>query len=268
MSTIVIKLEVSKASMLQSISFISPAPVFAAVMAMHALEMNLKQHRIHLGVKGVGMVHHDYKPWAEFINGLDHLNQRRSDCQFCGNKKSPDKASIQPVALMDMDWSLVVDCEHSVTQKDSITRAIEKMRLAGGQIKKTQVTIFDELNEAMNSVRSGFWIDDVTRHSQNERDPAQSLIETSQSKPWVIPANLGYALLTKPQERSGSRDGKPHAFVENMIGMVQFTPIGKAKEQGIDASRMWKYGWVENQFLVTNDQTNTLKPEMKMNQLQ
>lgn len=261
MSTIVIKLEVSKASMLQSISFISPAPVFAAVMAMHALEMKLKQRRIHLGIKGIGMIHHDYKPWVEIMEGHpDQLVQRRGAYQF--DSEEPQSTPIQPAALMDIEWSLIVECEHSVSQQDAITRVIESMRFAGGQIKRAHVTLFDDLDEALRSIGSGFWIDDITKHAPKDKDPVQRMIEASQSEPWVMPTNLGYALLTKPQDRSGARDGKPHAFAEHMIGMVQFTPIAKAKDRGIEASQMWKYGWVANQFMVTNDPTNLLTPEM------
>ena len=114
MTYLVIDLQVSKASMLQSIDFIAPAPVFAAVMAVHALDMELGKRGQGLGVQGVGLVHRHCTPWIEYLEKeggwLDpYLVQRRGAYQF-DSVKAPQGTPLQPDALTDLEWTLLLDC--------------------------------------------------------------------------------------------------------------------------------------------------------------
>lgn len=66
---------------------------------------------------------------------------------------------------------------------------------------------------------------------------------------WIVATNLGYALLTKAEVRAGARDSFPHAFVEPLVGPVQYVSI---RHYGERALPMWQHGWPQDDvFLLT-----------------
>jgi len=259
---LVIDLRVKKASMLQSIDFITPAPVFAAVMAAHALDMEMGKRGSALGVSGVGLVHQHCQPWLEHLENKKgwmerHLVQRRGACSIENPKnKEPQSNPLQPDALTDLEWTLVLDCAANLG--DAASREIEgqlmRMRLAGGVIALARVRAHSQWDDVLQGMKSGFWIDDASALLEAEADPDPfiALIQAARSGAWVVPVNLGYALLEAPaQGRSGSRDAKPHAFAEHMIGLIRYTPARLAKV-GLLPDKLWRHGWDGDQFLVTN----------------
>ncbi|MDO8274513.1 MAG: hypothetical protein Q7T22_03185 [Serpentinimonas sp.] len=265
MTYLVIDLKVSKASMLQSIDFIAPAPVFAAVMAMHALDMELGKRRQGLGVQGVGLVHRHCAPWIEYLEKkggwLDpYLVQRRGAYQF-DSVKTPQGTPLQPDALADLEWALLLDCQAHVSAAAApdIETQLLRMRLAGGNILSAKVRAHEQWDAALGALGSGFWIDDASDLLCAQPDPMLALLQATRSGAWIVPANLGYALLEVPQEqRRGARDAKPHAFAEHMIGLLRYTPVRAARKQdenqegGLLPTHLWRHGWDGDQFLVSN----------------
>jgi CRISPR type I-F-associated protein Csy2 len=296
-----ISLEISKANMLQNPSFITPAPVFATLMAMHALDMRLGGQ---LGVNGVGIIHHDHRPWIDYPTTNEGyiapaLVQRRGAYLLDGVPK-PQATPMQPMALTDLKWSLLLSCDNDI-ETAQIKHVLMNMRLAGGQINEERLRVrsFEKLDDAVGHIRNGYWLEDVTsilaldsvscemqqkkvEQDQTEKqlsnvstikvdlskNPAERLLQLTSPQVYGFsgPVNLGYSLLSAPTKRRGSRDIRgeacDHAYAEHLIGLVQFIPVRKAKERGIiNASKFWRSGWVGDEFLVTNNADIALSKE-------
>ncbi len=256
-------LSVSKANMLQSPYILSPAPVFAAVLAMHALDRELGKpdgEAYGLGIEGVGIVHHDAKPWIDALENTkgfleNMIVQRRGACLFgddaTGKSKKPQQNALQPMALCDLRWTLVL-----AGRREADARRIEKqmsaLRLAGGTFRSVRVSEWETLDDALHSLRTGFWVRDISDQIAGKGNPMEALLHRSKEGPWRIPANLGYALLESPAEgRQGAREGCPHAFAEHLIGLLEFVPMVRLRGQLTQAD-LWRFGWDDDQFLVTN----------------
>ena len=258
MNYLTIELRASKVSMLQNLSILSAAPVFAAVMAMHALDK-----KIHggLGVQGVGLIHQNAQPWIEHLEDKGYpqseIVQRRGAVLF-DSAPDPSANPMQPMALADLEWTFLLACERA-GDPDEIENLLITMRLAGGEVHRARVRSFDSMDAAVRSIRRGFWIDDDSDVLVGSDNPMVVLLQAQRSAPWRIPANLGYALLESPAPREGARDAHPHAFAEHMIGLLRYTPIHLARDN-ISLKTLWRYGWDADQFLVTNRPDVSLSP--------
>jgi len=255
----VLDIHARKCNMLQSQSVIAPAPVFAAVMAMHALDRRIEGG---LDVQGVGIIHRSCQPWVEYIPNLKgylegSLVQRRGACLYGKDARGnagPQENSAQPMALADIEWTLIIASGKTIAKDaaKNICNEVLNMRLAGGVIERCRVQAFDDLEATLKAVHGGFWVDEVSHEMDRSVHPVHALLELGRESAWTIPVNLGYALLESPAEREGSRDGAAHAFAENMLGLIRYTPLAAAKAVGIGLDRLWRYGWVQDQFIVTN----------------
>ena len=289
MNYLVVELTARKANMLQSLGILSAAPVLPAVLLAHALDKELQGDSPHpaLGVRGVGLVHRNAQPWIERMeNDKGYLEasivQRRAGCMFDKDdivkNGGPQANSMQPMALVDLEWTLLLRCtENASDMADKAKSMLSRMRLAGGVIHGVR----DEWDKALaHALRTGHWIEDVTPelHAMTqEGDPMLAVLKAVESEDagWVVPANLGYALLEVPkEERRGSRDGKPHAFAEHMIGAIRYVPTSTIErrtaamphdaESGVTIKRtlrpddLWRHGWSDDQFLVTNHKAVSL----------
>lgn len=261
-----IDLKVHKASMLQSLSVISPAPVFAAVMTMHALDKKLGGA---LSVQGVGIIHKDAKPWIEqmpTMKGylLQEIVQKRGAYPF-SSKANPAQNSMQPMALADLEWALLLECDHPPRDRAQVENMLSSMRFAGGEITSAHVHIHEKMDDAVRSLRSGFWVDDVSDilmqddSVQEPVNPVEKLLRATRDAVWTIPVNLGYVLFAAPEARRGARDGCDHAFAEHLMGLVRYTPISIQRAH-ITRGNLWRYGWDRDHFLVTNRSGVELSP--------
>lgn len=284
MSYLVIDLSARKTNMLQSLGILTPSPVMPAVMLAHALDRRLQGERAQpaLGVKGVGLVHRHSEPWIELLdttNGyLKHqIVQRRAGCMFDKDDlvlpKQPQQNSMQPMALADMEWTLLLDCGQHVSRDSArhVEDMLRRMRLAGGVIDQARVMVFDAWSDArQHALRTGYWIDDVTADIQGdsrETDPMLAILMAiaDRENGWIVPVNLGYALLEVPkQDRRGARDGRPHAFAEHMIGVIRYVPVGIARQRDLTQQNLWRHGWDGDQFLVTNRPSVALSPALQV----
>jgi hypothetical protein len=258
MNYMTIALQVSKANMLQNLSILSPAPVFAAIMAMHALDKEIPGG---MGLRGVGLIHQDADPWIEQLESMGFLRsnivQRRGAVLF-DSKPDPSANPLQPMALADLQWTLLLACDRAVSPEE-VEALLLVRRFAGGDVRSVRVSRFDTMDAALRSIRRGFWIDDESDVLAGADDPLVALLQAQRREPWRVPVNLGYALLEAPGPRQGARDARPHAFAEHMIGLVRFVPMHKARET-ISVERLWRFGWDADQFLVTNRPGVVLSP--------
>ncbi|MDA8390730.1 MAG: hypothetical protein M0Z76_08400 [Gammaproteobacteria bacterium] len=253
MSYLMIDLTARKTNMLQTLGIVSPAPVLPTILAMHALDKRLEGC---LGVRGVGLIHRHSAPWIEHLDDKGYLKpalvQRRGAYLF-DNEKKPTMTPMQPMALADIEWTLLLDCLQDVSDVDAVSRMLRTMPMAGGLIQEVRVRAFVHWEEVISMLRAGRWLDDVTPMLQSASHPVQALFSATRgTEGWVVPANLGYALLEDPTARAGARDGHPHAFVEDMMGLVRYTPLFQARVKGLKPANLWRYGWDGDQFLVTN----------------
>lgn len=256
---LILNLKVSKASMLQTLAVLSPAPVFAAIMAMHALDKKLNDT---LSIQGVGLIHLNAKPWIEHLPNKDNylsreLIQKRGAYTF-SSKPKPLSNSMQPVALTDLNWTLLLECGKEPRDSKQVEDVLNRMRLAGGEITYSRVTIYNTLDEALATIGSGFWIDDASSELiQTKSDetalinPVEKLLRKTQDNSWVVPVTLGYALFEEPSIKRGARDNSPHSFAEALLGLIRYTPI-RLKKDSITRENLWRYGWNNDHFIVTN----------------
>lgn len=257
MTYLIVDLHIKKASMLQCISVIAPTPVFAAIMMTHALDKKMNNR---LGIQGVGLVHKNYRPWVESLDkssgGLEHVIVQRRGAYLFDSVATPQSNSLQPNALADYHWTLILDCSQQLPSeiKNEVTNLLETMRFAGGNIVRAKASLTDDWNTALRMSRPGFWIDDVSNLLESsDQSPAELLVSSCAEKSWVMPSTLGYSLLAKPVSRIGARDEHEHSFVEHMLGLVQFKAMNQVFTT-LTPANLWRFGWSGDEFLVTNRQ--------------
>jgi hypothetical protein len=226
-------LHVRGASMQQSPSVLTPAPILACVLFAHALDKKLGDA---LDVQGVGIIHHSAQPWLEHMDSKGYVHtslvDRRGATLFdTGKNKEGSLAnSSQPQPLTRLHYTLVLEVRYEMLAKEVCQRVLA-MRLAGGTIERASARFFEDLPRALAHVGRGFWVQDATReifgaHADTPELLRQCLLDLAQrDRGWVVPVNLGYSLLSNVQARQGARDGAPHAFAEHLLGVVRFVPL-------------------------------------------
>ena len=275
MNYLLIDLKATKTNMLQSLGLLAPAPVMPAVLMAHALDHKLPQP---LGITGVGIVHQHATPWIEHLdkqNGyLERaLVQRRGACLFdkhdiaSGSGAGPQQNAMQPMALADIELTVLLQCERSLSDHEHVRETLLRMRLAGGPIHSAYVSGYSTWDEAIaQTLRGGHWVEDATDLLTDAPDPLSAALDAVRSRDngWIVPANLGYALLEPPRERRGARDGRHHAFAEPMIGLIRYVPATTARspERALSPQDLWRYGWDADQFLITNRRGISLQPNL------
>jgi len=272
MNYLVIDLHASKTNMLQSLAVLAPAPVMPAVMLAHALDKRLARP---LGVRGVGIVHHHAEPWIEQLEDKGWLQQalvqRRGACLFdkndivSGKGTGPQQNAMQPMALADLDWTLLLACERGISNPEEVCETLLRMRLAGGLIRSAETRAFSDWDSALGqALRRGFWVDDATELLSGAADPQQAALDAilNPDTGWIVPVNLGYALLEPPVRRHASRDDARHAFAEPMLGLIRYVRASEARnrEHSLSPEDLWRHGWDADQFLITNRRGAHLAP--------
>lgn len=279
MPYITIKLRASKTNMFQTLGILAPAPVMPAILFVRALDGALRNT---LDVQGVGLIHHDAIPWMEYLeekskkSGKNKKNPwlkthvvHRRGAYLISEKEKPGAVPQQPMALADIEWSLLIACRRDPPSPYEIEAVLRDMRFAGGTIDPRHISVQvhdsdDAWDSARQSIRGGRWIEDVSDLMAMAPDPIQAILFPPKDQGWIVPVNLGYALLEAPQTRNGVRQGPGresllHAFAENMIGYVRYVSWSRIRDT-LTPRALWRYGWDDDQFLVTNRPTVSLSP--------
>jgi len=283
------RIDVQRANAMVTAGVISLCPVMPAVMMGEAFG-----HATGLFPEGLMLVHHDAYLLAE--QGLDHTSRSRVEHyphQFRGatvingkdiaggDKKTPSN-SIQPTASMNGTWSVVMQFAADSADADTLLSACKQFfcrlaRLAGGVITDYAAPLVeDDLPKAMRACRGGFvvvdrsaWLlsDEQTRIERLLAFADGSLQpEFEAPRRWLLPASLGYALLTEPEDTEGAREGYPHAFAETLLGLVELISLRHTSafqhEGGLEVednpdrtitpaeSCFWRYSWPENDIFT------------------
>ncbi|THU03994.1 hypothetical protein E9531_04510 [Lampropedia puyangensis] len=239
---------------LQSKDIITPVPIHAAVMLGHAIGARLAKP-----VRGTALiVHHaqvetENLPAGKTASGKQKhqrlLSNKRGATAFyvdrssngggyASTSRTPSAMAYQMHATANGCFSLALDFgEADVTEKD-IADQLSIMRFAGGTFQSLpKVTLADTYTELLGAIGSGYVVADAAWRAQEALDrgeePAHVFLHRHSSG-YVMPATVGYHLITAVAERRGMR--KPphvavqgHAFAESVMGLIELVHINRLK---------------------------------------
>jgi len=239
---------------------INAAPMMALNMFGHNLGRKLEAFP-----SGVAVIHHDAQLLGESegkgFYGRLRPQQRRGASFIDKNdysSKNPHALSLQPTASCHLTVSLVLSFEDPFDVEE-VEEFLSTARIAGGQvISWGEPAVFHEEAELRRSLRSGYWIIERRDLLEGQKNPLETIIQTIGHKAepapegalpntWIVPTVLGYATITDFQDRSGAREGYPHAFCESLVGLVQYVLVRKYGSQTLP---FWQYQWLNDEVFV------------------
>lgn len=256
------RLRVQHANSMMSYNTIGAPPITAHLGFAGAIA-----HRFNIECKGVAILHHGQDHEGMYIYGRLAPNRVRGvPPQLSSKKLSSMALSDQPFAISHYEASLIIafeaedfeDLESSVFQNSFINMLLSKFRLAGGVIVNVGgVAIFEDLGQANRYLpKAGHWVLDRKDilEKENRKEGESVLVtaihslypietdpkENGLDKPWLSMSVVGYVRLTDFEKRDGVRQDLPHAFVEPMLGMIEYKSIRKIPS--IDEEMVfWKF---------------------------
>ncbi len=201
---------------------------------------------------GVGAVVHDYRLRAEKLPDSYSLlpHQLRAAALINADdysSKNKNALSLQPTARCDLTLSLAIVFEEGASvSADKVEVFMRNARLAGGVVAadSPEFEFIEGMAQVRARLKTGFAVHarpDLMVPAAGE-DALDALMhatlptkENLDANPWVMPATMGYATVTKIQDRVWTRDGHAHAFAEPLVGLVQLKSL---KDEPIP---VWKY---------------------------
>jgi CRISPR-associated protein Csy2 len=277
------QLKVQAANALATPWLINATPIVAAVLFLHNLT---REEHADLEFKRVAILHHDAQLLGEKDNGFYQFSphQRRGAVFINRNdysSKNQYALSMQPTASFHWTVSLIAEV---VGEYDGslVEQFLYRAKLAGGTIIGYQKPDYsDSLKALLEKVASGYWLAERQDLMAQHDNPVQALIDAvtspiqvdtdkptdatdseqgvevkspAQANAWLIPAVLGYALITEPMARVGVRqldDGSvpDHAFCEPVVGLAQYVP-----KQSINPPPFWHWEWPHADFFRVTTQ--------------
>jgi CRISPR-associated protein Csy2 len=219
----------------------------------------------------VAILHHDIEFRGEFTKFRDFLPaQYRGACVTSskdGPQRSKDYAKdsfsmgLQPTASCNITLTLIIEGLESASLEE-LTKRISCARIAGGQIQsfgKIERVPFESI---MSKVSAGFFLKD---QSCLLRDiPADQKLEqfmrlllykegvVKEERQWLVPMALGYLPITEPVVKVSARADMPHAYVEPLVGIIEYISKNKVKKEDTLPSLFWGYAQIGKAFVVTN----------------
>lgn len=205
----------------------------------------------------------DNKDWVRFWHSK-FLPQQQQGATFIDKQDHSGSGfakSLQPTARCHVEMSVVIDIGDDGVHLDDVGDFLWSCRLGGGAlVDHGAVKICRSQEEIAQKIGGGFWVADrserVTDVMENSGvDGTEALIqvlatnakpvyqnsakqEESTNKPesWLSANVVGYAALESPTERSGVRNGAPHAYAEPLVGLVQYLSVRKSER-----TPFWQY---------------------------
>ncbi len=267
-------LHVQRANMLQAPYLYAPAPVFAAVMAAHALGK-----RSDTLVDGVGIVHQRAEPIMDWwvregrertwlnvspvqFRGASWIGERSATTDYASTNKRPQGLAIQPTMTSHLELSLVLRVTSPNMAK--VERQLRHLRLAGGVITHFgKPSVHETLAEALHRIHGGYWVEEamdvVEQRRKQGMDPITAVLTRGEGE-WLVPVNLGFSVISSFEPRSGTRrhpktgETLLHAYADNAIGLVRYVSLGKIRqrlEEG-GALPLWRYRWRHDRLFVVH----------------
>jgi len=232
---VVRRASVRGATAVASSAFITPPGPLPALGWSHAVARALG-----VSVTGVAMIHHGSEFRAEserpgaYSRGPAFHQFRAASFIDQKDYSSTNRhaLSLQPTARCDLELSLIVEMDEDAhPDLEHATELVETGRFAGGRFDgKAHVALHEELDAAVRTTGGGFALHDRTDllRGNSGHDPLDRLLawldpnRDRRVEPWLLPATLGYRTITPIASRAGAREGLPHAFVESLVGLVQY----------------------------------------------
>lgn len=260
------RVRVQAANMLAASFLTGGPPVFAAYGLGEAL-------CFHLGggakVTGMALIHHNREALGEF-GGVFSPQQRRgaaftfNKTAFFKSKNPPNGSdyssknahtiSIQPGACAHLRVSIIWELEQVASEMEA-RDFLHGARLAGGLVTGHGEIVFeDSLEAAFDHVGNGYVIKDRRDILENKaKNQAELLVEALGAQPvadggntWLSATCLGYAAITPFEHRDGVREGYMHAFVEPLVGMVQYCSLRQWRQKDTDEEEaLWRPVWLD-----------------------
>lgn len=170
--------------------------------------------------------------------------------------------SLQPTALCNMIMSLIITGLNDHSEGRILDKALA-LRIAGGHIRNIgRIRRFDEIDHAVKRAGSGFFIterddlldvsadrkiDGLLRGMSNYKENK----ENKEGDGWILPVNLGFLPITPFTDKLlSSRGGFSHAYVEPLIGMIQYRTRRMLIQDELPVP-FWHYGRVGSAFVAT-----------------
>lgn len=227
---------------------VGPPPMTAYAGFSHALSLALGL----AGCEGFGVVHHDIQFLGEEVDWIFRPHQFRA-ASFIDksdySSKNKYALSTQPTARCHLVVSMVIKLheDDAVDLEHLLPKFLRGGRLAGGTIVgRGKVDLFDTLERVIDYIKTGQAIherQDLMVMQEGDRDMLDVMLRLTKrfkskahakdkydgvnkdSHPWLLPTSLGYLAITEFQQRRKVRGDLPHAFVEPLVGMVQYKSI-------------------------------------------
>lgn len=259
---------------------LSPLPIFAAHLLVHAVDRVLAAMGLEKS-DGCAYIHHDYELRADedAYGGIYPWQDRCTDVTVGrGAEKSPAGQAITPIVTGDLTVSLIIRYKGRAPSPKVFQKLLRGRKLAGGFIdshgivsQSTHLFGVDDEGKRGALLRTGFGyialdrsheldgtvesllsktIYTVERNKgEGEHDNAEEGGDMEEAagagRGWHVPVTLGYATLTDIAEREGSRNGYPHAFAENLVGLTLLTPTNAVNTEH---NIFWTGKWEEGGF--------------------
>lgn len=260
------RLEVRNANASATFWALSPEVVMATRQMAHALARRLDATE---DEAGVAIVHHHVEMLGEKLPKDRFFRpQQRRGAVFINKADYPSgqgksaTLSMQPTASMHLRISVVLRFEAgAVLEQSDIEDFLRGGRLAGGQIiDHGPIETFDSEAELRKRLKSGFLVferSDLLQPAQDEQDLFDAMFRATARWPkpeghsranegsaddtaWVVPATLGYAAITPFEHRDGARGGYPAAYVEPLVGLIQYRSIRQAADASLPFWDYWR----------------------------
>lgn len=231
-----------------------PVTAYAGFAHAFALAMGADKH------DGVGVVHHGIQFLGDIENDtlLPHQYRAASfidkDDYAASNKYI---LSSQPTVRCHLNVSVIIRLNnYSTLDFKKVDLFLRGGRLAGGAIISHD---FDAKTCVLNNEAYSLAVKPVIGpgYAVHERQDLMCLIEddadvldtllrvtrpgkgNSEGESWLQPTTLGYAQITPVSQRRDSRNNLPHAYVESLVGLVQYKDFFKYDVP------FWQYSYPE-----------------------
>ena len=200
-----------------------------------------------------------------------------------GTKPNNIALSDQPSVLSFFSCSLILSFEEddsSELRKDIASGKFSHMlhakkRFIGGNIIDIEKVViyndWDSVYDYLMKEEKGFFVLDARKEiekqaeSKNQLEAVRDLLYFQEEdfvvesetdvfkKRWYALTSIGYYLINELQEISGSRENKRHAFVENMLGLIEFKSKKELENILREQDIFWMYK--EENSLIVAQQT-------------
>jgi hypothetical protein len=243
------RLEVQHANALQAQWLVAPPGPMTFQGAVHALG-----RRLGVQPEGFAIVHHDVHMLAERVGGRWYPHQVRGSTIIDGDDRPKNgfANSLQPTARCHVMVSLVLEFSADAVvpvadPQGPLHRFLFEGRLAGGHlVSHGKPVLAATAADAIKAIGAGYAVHDrrdlvatyLAKHGGSPLDAVLRLTakDLYNVMPWMSAAVIGYVAISSIQRRAGARDGHLHAYVEPLVGLIQYLSI-----RSTSTLPMWRY---------------------------